>query len=217
MKNATLPAVTGGSNSSPVLADIATEINEHDEARRACEIKGVMHGLKVGELLLEAKKIVPHGEFSKWREEHTTVSQRMAQTYMTIARDPRITEDFIREYETVSHLTLQKAVQLTREPQEKTLQELTADIKEAWKRNQTIIRKMASVLDGVRAKFQEYGGDEQFLNWMFKEARWPQAMAQRLLPAKGEAFDADELGDAFLEHLANAAEVGDRSFVETPA
>jgi hypothetical protein len=43
------------SNSGPVLADIAQEINEHDKARRACEVKGIMHALRIGQLLIEAK------------------------------------------------------------------------------------------------------------------------------------------------------------------
>ena len=204
------------SNSGPALADIAKEIMEHEVSRRACEVKGIMHALRVGELLLEAKKIVPHGQFSKWREEHTTVSQRMAQMFITIARSPRITEPFIREYETVSHLTLQKSVQLTREPQKKTPKEHAAAINKSWARNRTAMSEMASALDEVRAKFQEYGGDEQFLDWMVRETPWPEDLAQRLLPANGEAFDADQIGDALLEHLASAPDVGDQPLVEMP-
>jgi hypothetical protein len=51
------------SNSSTVLDDLAKEINEHDDAKRACEVKGVMHGIKIGQLLIEAKKVTPHGKF----------------------------------------------------------------------------------------------------------------------------------------------------------
>lgn len=204
------------SNSEPALTDIAKEINEHEVSRRACEVKGVMHGLKVGELLLEAKKIVPHGQFSKWREEHTTVSQRMAQMFMTIARSPRITEPFIREYETVSHLTLQKAVQLTREPTKKTPVEHAKLINGRWREVKQHTKDMASALDGVRAKFQEYGGDAQFLDWLVKETPWPEDMAQRLLPPEGEPFDADQIGEALLEHLATAPDVSEQPIAGAP-
>ncbi len=93
------------SNSAPVLADLAQEINQHDKSRRACEVKGMMHGLRMGELLIEAKKVAPHGTFRAWVSENTTISQRMAQIYMTVARDERIAEMWVDEYETVSHLS----------------------------------------------------------------------------------------------------------------
>ena len=118
------------SNSQPLLADLAQEINEHDKAKRACEVKGVMHFMKMGELLIEAKKIVPHGKFSAWVKENISVTPRTAQMYMRIAQDDRITESFIREYETVSHLTINKAVELSR--QHKTVEEAAASITDAF-------------------------------------------------------------------------------------
>ena len=202
------------SNSAPALADVAEEIKEHEVSRRACEVKGMMHGLRVGELLLEAKKIVPHGQFSKWREEHTTVSQRMAQMFMTIARSPRITEPFIREYETVSHLTLQKAVQLTREPTNKTPLGHLKIINKSWGKAKQHAKDMGSVMDEARSEFQKHGGDEQFLDWLVKETPWPEDVARRILPPKGEPFDADQIADALVDHLVSAVEVGDQALAE---
>ena len=60
------------SNSDVVLDDLAKEINEHDQARRAAEVKGMMHFIKIGELLNEAKKVVPHGQFMDWVKGNTT-------------------------------------------------------------------------------------------------------------------------------------------------
>ena len=53
-------------NSAVVLTDLAQEINQHDKSRRACEVKGVMHAIRMGELLIEAKKVAPHGAFRAW-------------------------------------------------------------------------------------------------------------------------------------------------------
>ncbi len=92
-------------NSAVVLADLAQEINQHNKSKRACEVKGIMHVIRMGELLIEAKKVAPHGTFRDWVNENTTVSQRMAQMYMTIAGDERIVDQVAREYETVSHLS----------------------------------------------------------------------------------------------------------------
>jgi phage N-6-adenine-methyltransferase len=61
-------------------------------------------------LLLEAKAKVPHGQWLRWLAENCpTVSPRMAQYYMDLARKRPELES---KCETVSHLTLREAVQL---------------------------------------------------------------------------------------------------------
>jgi hypothetical protein len=114
------------SNSGQALAALAQEINEHDEARRACEVKGVMHACRIGQLLIQAKRITPHGGFLDWLKASTAVTPRMCQMYMAIARDHRLTEQIELEYETVSHLTIAKAVKLAREHQ--SLEQHAAEI-----------------------------------------------------------------------------------------
>lgn len=42
--------------------------------------------IKIGKHLIEAKKLVQHGEWSKWLEEHIGFTQRTAQNYMKLAR-----------------------------------------------------------------------------------------------------------------------------------
>jgi transposase len=99
------------SNSRRVVDDLAKEINERDAAWRACEVKGVMHAIKVGQLLIEAKKVKPHGESNPLGEAEHRVTQLMAQMYMKIAGDTKIVETAEREYETVSHCDNRKAFQ----------------------------------------------------------------------------------------------------------
>ena len=180
------------SNSQPLLAELALEINEHDKARRACEVKGVMHGLKVGQLLIEAKKIVPHGQFSKWREDNTGVTQRMAQIYMAVARDERILDLVIPEYETVSHLTINKAVELIRE--KKNTDQLVQKINEVWKQGEAHMAWMNDKLREVRPAFDEHGGNDRFQEWISKECGLSESLAAKFVEA-GEITTDDVLSE----------------------
>lgn len=68
------------------LSNIVAEINrEHALAQKASEI-AVEHGLRVGELLLQVKESLPHGEFGNWLAQNVTVSERQAQRYMRHAK-----------------------------------------------------------------------------------------------------------------------------------
>ena len=50
--------------------------------------KGLEHALKAGQLLLEAKKGLPHGEWLPWlRESCPDISERTAQNYMRLSRE----------------------------------------------------------------------------------------------------------------------------------
>ena len=140
------------SNSAQALADLAQEINEHDEARRACEVKGVMHACRIGQLLIEAKKITPHGGFLDWLKASTAVTPRMCQMYMAIARDRDFTEQLEHEYETVSHLTIAKAVKLAREHQ--SLEQHAATINELWTERRGHQERMAEALAEMQRHFE---------------------------------------------------------------
>jgi hypothetical protein len=53
------------------------------------------HARQAGELLLEAKELVGHGNFQAWQDEHVTLGPRTVQRYMLIARQwPQIEEKF---------------------------------------------------------------------------------------------------------------------------
>ena len=69
------------------MTTLADEINaEHrscDEALR----EGLRHALRAGELLIEAKTRVQHGEWGRWLEENFEGSSRTAQGYMKVARE----------------------------------------------------------------------------------------------------------------------------------
>lgn len=47
------------------------------------------HAIRAGELLIEAKELVPHGAWQRWLSEHFRGSERTAQGYMQLARAPK--------------------------------------------------------------------------------------------------------------------------------
>src|SRR6266516_4307726 len=104
----------GTSNSLAVLAVRIREENDAAEAAKGAAIvaarKGIEHALAAGSLLLEAKALVPHGQWLPWLAENCpTVSERMAQRYMLIARNRPELESQKRH---VSDLSLREAVRL---------------------------------------------------------------------------------------------------------
>ena len=67
------------------IDDIATEINrEHDLASLHANT-AVAHAKRAGELLLQVKKSLRHGEFLPWAEANINVSPRQAQRYIRAA------------------------------------------------------------------------------------------------------------------------------------
>jgi hypothetical protein len=186
------------SNSETILSDLAQRINEHDSSRRACEVKSVMHAMRIGQLLLEAKEVTPHGQFLKWAEANTTVTPRMCQMYMRIAGSDRIRGMVEGEYETVSHLTIAKAVKLARE--EKKLDEIrkqcAAEINEGWAQLQKSLKVFADHLRIVRGTFPD--DDEAFIRFQIDRAGLSEDLAHKLPDLLDGEYDEQAWLDAFL-------------------
>ncbi len=69
------------------LALLSADINA---AHRACEQAArstLEHAYRTGELLIEAKATLRHGEWLPWLEANCEVSDRQARTYMRLARE----------------------------------------------------------------------------------------------------------------------------------
>src|SRR5216683_3280988 len=77
--------------SGPGLSDLASRINaEHDGATSSFNA-GIEHALACGRLLIEAKGKIPHGAWLPWLEANCTVTPRMSQNYMRLAKEtPRL-------------------------------------------------------------------------------------------------------------------------------
>ncbi len=74
---------TEGSNS---LADLAHGIKTEHEAVCHALKRELAHAITAGNLLIEAKALIPHGGWLPWLKEHCGVSERSAQRYMDLAR-----------------------------------------------------------------------------------------------------------------------------------
>jgi hypothetical protein len=72
-----------GSNS---LADLAARINVAHEAAGTALKSGVAHAMHAGDLLIEAKEQLGHGEWLPWLKTNFPFSDRTARLYMQVAR-----------------------------------------------------------------------------------------------------------------------------------
>jgi len=98
---------TEGSNS---LADLAARIRAEHEATAEALRDSVAHAMVAGDLLIEAKAQVPHGQWLPWLAEHCAISERTAQLYMRTAKNRTTIEEQIRNG--VADLSLNEAAAL---------------------------------------------------------------------------------------------------------
>ena len=84
-------------------ADLAVKIDAAHRAAKTAIQNALANAVRCGELLIQAKSQVPHGEWLAWLERQTSVSERTAQAYMRLARklksaDPqRVADMSVRE------------------------------------------------------------------------------------------------------------------------
>ena len=84
--------LTQAITTSNSLADLAARIRAEHNAVAAAARATLQHAFRVGELLLEARKLVDHGQWADWVCEHCKISERTAQKYMQLARHPEVLE-----------------------------------------------------------------------------------------------------------------------------
>jgi hypothetical protein len=87
------------------LSNKVNEINELHKLAITSANAAVNYAKQIGQLLLEAKKELPHGKFLNWLDENIEVSKRQAQRYMEAAsgKDLRLS-DFSTKNDMMSHL-----------------------------------------------------------------------------------------------------------------
>ena len=88
------------------LIDIAARIRIEHQAVAASLKRSIEHAIAAGELLLEAKDQIPHGQWLPWLEQRCGVTPRAAQMYMRVAKHRAAIE---LKYEDTSHLTIADA------------------------------------------------------------------------------------------------------------
>ncbi len=70
---------------SSALTATATAIHGEHEAAQRCASEAVAHAIRCGELLIEAKAALPHGDFGAWLAANVAFSGRTARGYMRLA------------------------------------------------------------------------------------------------------------------------------------
>ncbi len=100
-------APLAGDNSLP---DLAARIRAEHEAVSAALKESVRHAIAAGELLIEAKGRLSHGQWLPWLQDHCTISERTAQLYMRVAKNRAEIEGQIRNG--VADLSLNEAAAL---------------------------------------------------------------------------------------------------------
>ncbi len=99
----------------PALNDLARRIKEEHQACRDAAQSAVEHAVAAGQLLLEAKAGLPHGQWLPWLNERCDVSERTAQVYMRLARElPKIEPG---KAQRVADLPLRQALKELAEPE----------------------------------------------------------------------------------------------------
>jgi hypothetical protein len=103
---AKLPDKLTQSNS---LADLAARIQQEHAAVAGALKTSLVHAMAAGDLLIQAKTQVPHGQWLPWLRNHCQVSERMAQRYIRLARNRAVIE---AKCDTVSDLGVRGALNL---------------------------------------------------------------------------------------------------------
>ena len=78
------------------LTDLAARIVAEHQAVSTALKDSVRHAIAAGELLIEAKGQLKHGQWLPWLKDHCTISERTAQLYMRVAKNREEVEKQIR-------------------------------------------------------------------------------------------------------------------------
>ena len=98
--------------SAPTHARLAREVSRHHAACREADRAALGHALRAGELLIQAKAELQHGEWGAWVEERCGFAMRTAQLYMQLWRYAQANP------QPVAHLRLSDAIRFVRQPHE---------------------------------------------------------------------------------------------------
>ena len=95
------------------LITLASEINSEHENCNIAILDGLQHAIKAGELLLQAKELVNHGEWLPWLKSNVTFSERTAQNYMRVFQRKN---EILEKSATVADLSYKAAINLLADP-----------------------------------------------------------------------------------------------------
>ena len=92
------------------LVDLAARIKVEHVAAAEKLSEALRHAMAAGDLLIEAKALVEHGQWLPWLKDHVDISERTAQLYMRVAKNRAEIE--AQKRNDVADLTLNEAAAL---------------------------------------------------------------------------------------------------------
>jgi Protein of unknown function (DUF3102) len=110
------------------LAALAAGIRAEHQATAASLRRGLEHAMAAGELLIEARALLKHGEWLPWLRDHCALSDRTARLYTRLARNRPEIE---RQIGNVADLSVRGAVALIATPNETGLANFAPKIVDA--------------------------------------------------------------------------------------
>jgi hypothetical protein len=110
------------------LASLAAGIQAEHQATAASLRRGLEHAVAAGELLVEAKALLRHGEWLAWLQDHCALSDRTARLYMRLARNRSEIEQQIGN---VADLSVRGAVALIAAPKQSQLADFVPRVVDA--------------------------------------------------------------------------------------
>jgi hypothetical protein len=135
-------------NAVTALPQLASRINVEHEAAGASFKAGLLHARAAGELLLQAKGQLPHGQWLPWMAANVHCSERTAQAYMRVAKR---WDELEAKAQGLADLTFEGGLKLLAAPAKDEDRGLAADM-EKW--SGALAEKTGEVTDtlaGLRA------------------------------------------------------------------
>jgi hypothetical protein len=94
------------------LTDLAFRIKAEHEASSESARRSLVHAMAAGDLLLEAKQQLKHGQWMPWLKQHCAIPDRTARLYM------RLAENRSQIGNAIANLSIQGAIRLLAEADE---------------------------------------------------------------------------------------------------
>lgn len=94
------------------LTFLAAEIKNEHKAVSAALQRGVIHAMNAGDLLIEAKAHLKHGQWLPWVAKNCAFSERTIQLYIKLAKNRATIEKEMANPQSVADLTLNEAAAL---------------------------------------------------------------------------------------------------------
>jgi hypothetical protein len=137
---------------SNTLEDLAARINAEHRACEAAAASAVEHAIRAGEMLLEVKQSLKHGEWLPWLEANFEGTARTAQVYMQL----HSRRGELANTQHASHLSIRSALKELAPPSDSE----ESDKRAAWERNANSIRHMME-MDGFLESEEERAAFER--------------------------------------------------------